>query len=63
MPNAAQQPPSALLGIRIMMGPIPAALLCAGIVFAFLYPLSREKHAQVVKDLESRRASHHQEVI
>jgi GPH family glycoside/pentoside/hexuronide:cation symporter len=62
VPNAAQQPPSALLGIRVMMGPIPAALLCAGIVFAFLYPLSREKHAQIVKELESRRASHHREV-
>jgi Na+/melibiose symporter-like transporter len=38
-------------------------LLSADIVFAFLYPLSRKKHAQVVKELESRRASHHREVI
>ena len=34
VPNSAQQPPGALLGIRIVIGPIPAALLCAGILFA-----------------------------
>jgi GPH family glycoside/pentoside/hexuronide:cation symporter len=61
VPNASQQPASALLGIRIVVGPIPAALLCTGILFAFLYPLSREKHAQVVEDLRRRRASHHVE--
>ena len=52
---ATQQPPKALLGIRIVIGPIPAALLCAGILFAFLYPLGRERHAQIVQELESRR--------
>ena len=57
VPNAAQQPASALLGIRIAMGPIPAVLLCVGIVFAILYPLSRERYAQVVQELSARRAS------
>lgn len=56
VPNAAQQPNSALLGIRIVIGPIPAVLLCGGILFAYLYPLSREQHAQVVRELEARRA-------
>lgn len=60
VPNAAQQPPSALMGIRILMGPIPATLLCLGILFAILYPLSRERYAQVVQDLESRRAAREQ---
>jgi GPH family glycoside/pentoside/hexuronide:cation symporter len=55
-PNAAQQPASALLGIRILAGPIPAALLCAGILFAILYPLSRERYAAVCEELESRRS-------
>ncbi len=54
VPNAAQQPASALLGIRIAMGPIPAVLLCIGIVFAILYPLSRERYAQVVRELAER---------
>jgi GPH family glycoside/pentoside/hexuronide:cation symporter len=53
---AEQQPASALWGLRIVMGPIPAALLCMGILFAVLYPLSREQHAQVVQELEQRRA-------
>jgi GPH family glycoside/pentoside/hexuronide:cation symporter len=59
---AEQQPASALLGLRIVVGPIPAAMLCVGIVFAYLYPLSREQHAEVVRTLESRRASAPQEI-
>jgi GPH family glycoside/pentoside/hexuronide:cation symporter len=55
VPNAARQPTSALWGIRILAGPIPAALLCAGILFAIRYPLSRERHAQICQELESRR--------
>ena len=50
------QPTSALLGIRLAIGPIPALLLCAGILFAILYPLGREKHQLIVKELEERRA-------
>lgn len=53
-PNAAQQPAAALRGIRILAGPIPAALLCAGIAFAFFYPLSRERHAEVRREIEHR---------
>jgi len=56
VPNAAQQPAQARLGIRIVVGPIPAALLCTGILFAILYPLSRERYTQVCQELESRRA-------
>ncbi|MBN1259366.1 MAG: MFS transporter [Anaerolineae bacterium] len=56
VPNAATQSTSALWGIRIVMGPIPAVLLCAGIVFALRYPLNRERFAQVVQELEARRA-------
>jgi GPH family glycoside/pentoside/hexuronide:cation symporter len=57
VPNAAQQPPSALLGIRIVIGPIPAVLLCIGILFAVLYPLSREEYAAIAQELERRRLS------
>jgi glycoside/pentoside/hexuronide:cation symporter, GPH family len=56
-PNVAQQSPAALLGIRIVVGPIPAALLWAGIVFAWLYPLSRTEYDQIVAGLEARRAA------
>ncbi|MBC7249667.1 MAG: MFS transporter [Anaerolineae bacterium] len=62
VPNAAQQPANALLGIRIVVGPIPAALLCMGILFAIVYPLSRDRHAQICQELEKRRASYRGEV-
>lgn len=63
VPNAPQQPANALWGIRIAIGPIPAALLCMGISFAFRYPLTREQYAQVTQELESRRAKRIQEVV
>jgi GPH family glycoside/pentoside/hexuronide:cation symporter len=57
IPNAAQQPESALWGIRIAIGPIPALLLLAGIVFAYKYPLTRKEYKAVEKELEERRAA------
>lgn len=54
-PTSAVQPASALLGIRLAIGPIPAVLLSVGIVFAIIYPLSRESHQRIVRDLEARR--------
>jgi len=56
VPNAAEQPASALLGIRLLMGPIPAILLTTAIVFALKYPLDRESYSQVVAELEERRS-------
>jgi GPH family glycoside/pentoside/hexuronide:cation symporter len=56
VPTATLQPDSALLGIRLAIGPIPALLLCGGIVFAILYPLSRESHRRIVQELEARRS-------
>ncbi len=53
--NAAEQPASALLGLKIVIGPIPALLLISGIIFALFYPLSREKYAHVVIELNQRR--------
>jgi len=63
VPNAAQQPADALLGIRIVVGPIPAAFLCAGILFTILYPLSREQHAQIVQELGKRRIRRETEAV
>ena len=55
IPNSAQQPESALLGIRILMGPVPAVLLMIAIIFAIKYPLNREQFAQIVDELKTRR--------
>jgi len=55
-PNLAQQSEQALLGIRLVIGPIPALLLCGGIIFAVFYPLSRAQYAEITRELERRRA-------
>jgi GPH family glycoside/pentoside/hexuronide:cation symporter len=57
VPNAPQQSPGALNGIRLMIGPLPALMLCAGIVLAIKYPLTREQYTQVVQALEQRRGA------
>jgi GPH family glycoside/pentoside/hexuronide:cation symporter len=54
IPNAVEQPKSALLGLKIVIGPVSAILLGAGIIFAIFYPLSREKYAHVVTELKKR---------
>jgi GPH family glycoside/pentoside/hexuronide:cation symporter len=59
--TAAQQPPSAILGIRVLAGPIPAVLLCAGIAFAIFYPLDREQHAEVRRAIADRQAQRGEE--
>jgi GPH family glycoside/pentoside/hexuronide:cation symporter len=55
VPNSIAQPGSAILGIRIVVGPIPAILLGAGIIFAWLYPLTREAHSNIQQELQRRR--------
>ena len=50
-----EQPANAVVGIRIVAGPIPAAFLCIGILFAALYPLGRQSYTQIARDLETRR--------
>jgi GPH family glycoside/pentoside/hexuronide:cation symporter len=55
IPNSSVQPESAILGIRIVVGPIPAILLGAGIIFAWLYPLTREAHSSIQQELQRRR--------
>jgi GPH family glycoside/pentoside/hexuronide:cation symporter len=57
IPNSARQPLSAVNGIRIVAGPIPAVLLCLGILFAALYPLEREKYTQIAQELEAGRGN------
>jgi len=49
------QPDSALNGIRLLIGPVPAVLLTGGIVFAIFYPLTRQQHHQIVEELRNRR--------
>lgn len=53
--QGAVQPASALLGIRLVVGPIPALFLITGIMIALFYPLGRTQYNQIVEDLRIRR--------
>lgn len=49
------QTDAALHMIRLLVSPFGAVILCGTIFFAWLFPLSREKHARIQKLLERRR--------
>lgn len=46
---------SAVNGIRIVAGPIPAVLMIAGIIFAIVYPLGRGEYMEIARGLEQHR--------
>jgi len=59
-----QQPDSALLAIRIAIGPLPTLTLILGLVLAYFYPITREVHAEILLKLRERQqqaASNHPE--
>jgi glycoside/pentoside/hexuronide:cation symporter, GPH family len=51
------QPESALLAIRLAIGPIPTIALILGLVLAYFYPISREVHAEILLKLQERKAA------
>jgi len=55
--NSDSLPQSAVDGIRIVAGPIPAVLMLGGIIFALVYPLGRENYNEIAQGLESRRGA------
>ncbi|MBI5963123.1 MAG: MFS transporter [Chloroflexi bacterium] len=53
--NSAIQPESAIFGIRMVAGPIPAFTVCMGILFTLLFPLGRENYKEITDQLKARR--------
>ncbi len=51
-----QQPASALMAMRVLIGPFGAALLLSAILMAWLYPLTRERHARIRRLLAKKKA-------
>ncbi|BAU11136.1 sugar (glycoside-Pentoside-hexuronide) transporter [Leptolyngbya sp. NIES-3755] len=49
------QPESALWAIRILVGPIPLVVLLIGLVLAYFYPITKEKHAEILLKLSERK--------
>ncbi len=50
------QPPEAIAAIRFLTGLLPALFFIAGIVLCSFYPLTRERHARMLKAIEKKRA-------
>jgi GPH family glycoside/pentoside/hexuronide:cation symporter len=48
------QPESAIQAIRIFTGPIPAILLLLAVLFAWNYPITRERHEATLQELAER---------
>lgn len=48
------QPESALMAIRLAIGPMPTIALIAGLFLAYFYPISREVHAEILLKLEDK---------
>ncbi|MDG2991573.1 MFS transporter [Candidatus Synechococcus calcipolaris G9] len=52
---APVQPDSALLAIRLAIGPIPTVFLIVGIVLAYFYPITQAVHGEILLKLHARR--------
>ncbi len=48
------QPESALLAIRLSVGPLPTIFLICGLFMAYFYPITREMHAEIMMKLKAR---------
>jgi len=48
------QPPEAVQAIRLFMGPIPALLLVGAVLFAWRYPLTRERHERICAEIAEK---------
>ena len=53
--GAVIQPDAAIGAIRFLSGPLPAFFFMAGIVLVAFYPISREKHARILRALDKKR--------
>ncbi|MEI8306528.1 MAG: MFS transporter [Chloroflexales bacterium] len=52
-----EQPASALLALRWMIGPVPTVALIAGMIVTAFYPITKQKHAEILAQLERRKAA------
>jgi GPH family glycoside/pentoside/hexuronide:cation symporter len=50
-----RQPDSALLALRWMIGPIPTIVLICGMILTAFYPITREKHAEILAQLAAKK--------
>jgi GPH family glycoside/pentoside/hexuronide:cation symporter len=56
IPNVAQ-PASSALGIRLLIGPLPAVLILLGNLALFFYPLNQKRYEEMIELLRERAGS------
>lgn len=56
--DLSTQPESALLAIRLFMGPVPLVLLIGGLILCYRYPITRAVHTEMLLKLSERRRIH-----
>jgi glycoside/pentoside/hexuronide:cation symporter, GPH family len=49
------QLPAVLMAIRLAIGPVPTISLIGGLILAYFYPITRERHQQILLQLAERR--------
>jgi GPH family glycoside/pentoside/hexuronide:cation symporter len=52
-----QQPDAALFSLRLLIGPVPTLILIGGLILTWFYPITREKHAEILAQLAAKRAA------
>lgn len=57
------QPESALMAIRVFIGPVPMVLLLLALVLAYFYPINRQKHEEILLRLAERHRQQSKEEI
>jgi glycoside/pentoside/hexuronide:cation symporter, GPH family len=50
----AEQTSRAVLGIRLLTGPVPAAFFIAGVIVLSFYPITREYYAEIMEKVKQR---------
>ena len=53
--NVPVQPDSALLAIRVAIAPLPTFFLIIGLILTYFYPITKEVHADIRRQLKERK--------
>lgn len=54
--NVVPQTPSSELGIRLFLGPIPAAVFVLGAVVLYFYPINEQRYEEILRQIKAREA-------
>ncbi|WP_439655313.1 MFS transporter [Waterburya agarophytonicola] len=49
------QPESALFAIRVAIAPLPTLFLIVGIILTYFYPITKQVHADIIRQLKARK--------